>query len=175
MADLGVAAGVTAPVLYRHFDSKQQLFLAVLDDQATLLASAIGEAIDPASAPLEHRLLKTASAIIDFATDRPDAWRLLRTTPPRDPVIAAAWTQLQTGARSLTAQTTASDPDFTPPVGIDRTAAAKLFGELQWTAYEALGDWASEHPQTKPTDHLRIFMDFIWIGLQRFRQGTHWN
>ena len=33
------AAGVTEPVLYRHFESKKALFLAVLDEirQATLL------------------------------------------------------------------------------------------------------------------------------------------
>ena len=54
-------------------------------------------------------------------------------------------------------------------------AAAELFGQLQWTAYEALGDWALEHPELEQADLLRIFMDFMWIGLERHSRGRHWT
>src|SRR5438034_10501278 len=74
MADVAAAAGVTPPVIYRHFDSKRELFLAVLGDQTSLLATAIGDAADPASAPLEQRLLKAAGAILTFVAERPSAW-----------------------------------------------------------------------------------------------------
>src|SRR3954451_12598710 len=85
MLELAAAAGVTPPVLYRHFESKRELFLAVLGDQVSRLAAAIGDATDPSSAPLEQRIVKTAEAILNFVTERPHAWRLLRTTPPADP------------------------------------------------------------------------------------------
>jgi AcrR family transcriptional regulator len=174
MAELAAAAGVTAPVLYQHFASKQDLFLAVLRHQASLLAVAIGDAADPTSAPLEPRVVKTASAVLSFVADRPQAWRLLRMTPPGDPVIARAYAQLHGAARSITAQTTASDRHFQPPPGIDRSIAAELFGHLQWSAYEALGDWAAAHPELTHSDLLRIFMDFMWIGLERHHRETHW-
>ena len=175
MADLAATAGVTPPVLYQHFDSKEDLFLAVLGDQAALLASAIGDAADPGSAPLEQRIVKTASAVLAFVAERPHAWRLLRTTPPGDTTIARAYAQLERGAQALTAETTARDPHFTVPPGIDRAAAAELFGALQWTAYAAVGDWALHRPDL-PHDHLlRTFMDFMWIGLERHHQGAHWR
>jgi AcrR family transcriptional regulator len=174
MLDVAAAAGVTPPVVYRHFESKRELFLAVLGDQVSRLAAAIGDAADPSSAPLEQRVLKTAAAVLDFVAERPHAWRLLRTTPPADPKIAAAYARLHTATRSRTAETTASDPDFTAARGIDRTVAAGVFGQLQWTAYEALGDWAWEHPEVPHGDLVRIFMDFMWVGLERHREGTHW-
>ena len=175
MLDIAAAAGITPPVVYRHFNSKRDLFLAVLGDQVSRLAAAIGDAADPASAPLEKRILKTAKAVLDFVAERPHAWRLLRTTPPADPKISAAYAQLHIGTRSRTAETTASDPDFTAAPGIDRAAAAGLFGELQWTAYEALGDWALDHREVPQPELIQIFMDFMWIGLERHRRGTHWS
>jgi AcrR family transcriptional regulator len=175
MANLAAAAGVTAPVLYQHFASKQDLFLCVLQDQASLLAAAIGDAADPASAPLEPRVIKTASAVLRFVADRPQAWRLLRAMPPSDPAISTAYAHLHHGARGLTAQTTASDRNFSAPPGVDRLAAARLFGHLQWTAYEALGDWAADNPGLEHADLMHIFMDFMWIGLERHHQGTHWQ
>jgi AcrR family transcriptional regulator len=175
MAELAAAAGVTPPVLYQHFASKQDLFLAVIEHQASLLATTIGDAADPTSAPLEARVVKTATAVLAFVADRPHAWQLLRTSPPGDSVVAAAYARLHSGARSLTARTTASDRHFTAPPGIDRTIAAELFGHLQWTAYEALGDWAAARPELEHSDLLRIFMDFMWIGLEQHHRETHWS
>jgi AcrR family transcriptional regulator len=41
MNDIADAAGVTKPVLYQHFDSKRQLYQALLDDVGTRLLTAI--------------------------------------------------------------------------------------------------------------------------------------
>jgi len=174
MLEIAVASGITPPVLYQHYDSKQALFLAVLSEQSSSLAAAIGDAADPDSASLERRVLKTAGTIIDFVAENPAAWRLMRMTAPGDPTIADAYLRLRRGAHAVTARTTASDPDFTAPPGVGRAQAAELFGQLQWSAYEALGDWAAEHAESERPALLRIFMDFMWVGLQRFREGRHW-
>ncbi|TVR25450.1 MAG: TetR/AcrR family transcriptional regulator [Ilumatobacter sp.] len=44
MNDIAEAAGVTKPVLYQHFDSKRELFLALLDEVGNRLLSAIANA-----------------------------------------------------------------------------------------------------------------------------------
>ena len=41
MNDIADAAGVTKPVLYQHFDSKQDLYLALLDDVGTRMMATI--------------------------------------------------------------------------------------------------------------------------------------
>lgn len=44
MNDIAEAAGVTKPVLYQHFDSKRELFLALLDEVGNRLLSSIAKA-----------------------------------------------------------------------------------------------------------------------------------
>ena len=44
MNDVADAAGVTKPVLYQHFDSKRDLFLALLDEVGNRLLTAIAKA-----------------------------------------------------------------------------------------------------------------------------------
>jgi AcrR family transcriptional regulator len=44
MNDVAEAAGVTKPVLYQHFDSKQDLYLALLDEVGARLRTAVTKA-----------------------------------------------------------------------------------------------------------------------------------
>jgi AcrR family transcriptional regulator len=44
MNDIADAAGVTKPVLYQHFDSKRELFRALLEDVGNRMLSAIAKA-----------------------------------------------------------------------------------------------------------------------------------
>ena len=44
MNDVAEAAGVTKPVLYQHFDSKQDLYMALLDEVGNRLLTAITKA-----------------------------------------------------------------------------------------------------------------------------------
>ena len=54
MNDLAVAAGVTKPVLYQHFGSKQDLFLAVLREVGGQLREQVGKATAEAGSPREQ-------------------------------------------------------------------------------------------------------------------------
>lgn len=49
MNDVAEAAGVTKPVLYQHFDSKQDLYLALLDEAGTRLRTAVRKAVADAT------------------------------------------------------------------------------------------------------------------------------
>ncbi|MBI5088563.1 MAG: TetR/AcrR family transcriptional regulator [Actinobacteria bacterium] len=44
MNDVAEAAGVTKPVLYQHFDSKQALYLALIEDVGERMSTAIAKA-----------------------------------------------------------------------------------------------------------------------------------
>lgn len=54
MNDVAEAAGVTKPVLYQHFDSKQDLYLALLDEAGNRLRNAISKAVSGASTGKEQ-------------------------------------------------------------------------------------------------------------------------
>ena len=59
------AAGVSKPVLYQHFDSKQDLYLALIDSSAALLDSRRAEALGSTTDPHEQ-VHATYRAYFDF-------------------------------------------------------------------------------------------------------------
>ncbi len=51
MDDIADRAGVGKPVLYRHFPSKLDLYLAIVDEQGERLVHAVHQTLDPFRAP----------------------------------------------------------------------------------------------------------------------------
>jgi AcrR family transcriptional regulator len=76
MNRLAEAAGVTKPVLYQHFPSKRDLYLAVLYDVGERLRSAISAAT--ALATTAHEQVEAGfSAYFGFFADEPAAFQVL--------------------------------------------------------------------------------------------------
>ena len=80
--DLGSAAGITGPGLYRHFPSKDALLMAVLDRIWERLAPAVAQA---ESAPADQALDTLLGAHLELALDRPAALELLLRELPHLP------------------------------------------------------------------------------------------
>jgi AcrR family transcriptional regulator len=74
--DIAAAAGISRAILYRHFDSKTDLYAAVLDRACTRLASAVGTGNFTAA---------SIDALISTAATDPDAFRLLFHHAAREP------------------------------------------------------------------------------------------
>ena len=72
---VAAAAGVTKPVLYRHFDDKTALYLALLERHREDLGSFTG-AIPP-EGPLEARLRAVLEVWLDYVEAHDYAWRML--------------------------------------------------------------------------------------------------
>ena len=80
--DLGAAAGITGPGLYRHFPSKDALLMAVLDRIWERLAPAVARA---EAAPAQEALESLLAAHLELALDRPAALELLLRELPHLP------------------------------------------------------------------------------------------
>ena len=72
---VAAAAGVTKPVLYRHFEDKTALYLALLERHREDLGSFAG-AIPP-EGPLEARLRAVLEVWLDYVEVHEYAWRML--------------------------------------------------------------------------------------------------
>jgi AcrR family transcriptional regulator len=75
LADVAAAAGVTKPIVYRHFDSKKALYLALLTRHRDDLGS-FAEAI-PAAGPSDERLRTVLEVWFAYVEDHSYAWRML--------------------------------------------------------------------------------------------------
>jgi AcrR family transcriptional regulator len=76
MNDVADAAGVTKPVLYQHFDSKRDLYAALLDDVGTRLLNSIAKAAADGSDG-KSRTELAYLAYFQWVADDHDAFRLL--------------------------------------------------------------------------------------------------
>lgn len=80
--DIAAEAGITRVILYRHFDSKTDLYQAVLDRVCALLAAHVGEQVGEFTAASIDGLLAAAAA-------EPAGFRLLFQHAAREPEFRA--------------------------------------------------------------------------------------
>jgi AcrR family transcriptional regulator len=79
MAAVAEAAGVTKPVVYACFPSKEELFSALLDREERRLLEALVSALprEPDFRNLERLLSDTFVAFLQAASAAPDSWRVV--------------------------------------------------------------------------------------------------
>lgn len=88
MNDIAEAAGITKPVLYQHFHSKRELFLAVVTDVAVGMRQAVQQATSTAAGP-RHQVEHGFAAWFDWVDHHRDGFHVLfNHDVGRDPEIA---------------------------------------------------------------------------------------
>jgi AcrR family transcriptional regulator len=87
--EIAAEAGISRVILYRHFDSKTDLYRAVLDHACLRLAEAVGED-DYTAASLD--------ALLHAAAADPDGFRLLFHHAAREPEFRAEVDRLRAGS-----------------------------------------------------------------------------
>src|SRR5919106_2094042 len=73
--DIAAAAGVTKPVLYRHFESKRALYLALLERHRDDLGQFA--ALFPDQGSLDERIRTVVEIWLDYVEAHSYAWRML--------------------------------------------------------------------------------------------------
>ncbi len=140
MDDVAAAAGVTKLILYRHFDSKEELYRAVL-------AGVAGRLRDELTAQLQRpdaeRFGFTTRAILSVARTDPDGVRLVFVHAEREPKFAEHAREYRDGA-VLLADALIGDRITDPVVKAWAARAAVSYlqtGVLEWLE---LGDPARD-------------------------------
>jgi len=83
MEDIAAASGITKLIVYRHFDSKEELYRSVLEGVATRLAEEFTAGMAAALRPGV-----SARAFLTVAREMPDGFRLLWRHSAREPEFA---------------------------------------------------------------------------------------
>lgn len=165
LRSLAQAAGVTKPVLYDHFSSKSELYIALLERESQHLVADIGAAFEP-NAQLDERLRAIAHATLRFVRRRPDAARVLFRTPDGDEPARAAHQRIRSTARHIGATAILADSVFAAKPGLSRRASAELIADLHGAVLERTASWALEHPSTSTVALTDLFVDVLWNGLR---------
>lgn len=88
--DIAAEAGVTRVILYRHFESKTDLYRAVLDRFCSLLADRVSE-------PVGGFTDAAVAGLVEAATAEPEGFRLLFQHAAREPEFRAWALQFRQG------------------------------------------------------------------------------
>ncbi len=157
MNQLADAAGVTKPVLYQHFPSKRELFLAVLDDVGERLRASIVEAA-AACSPREQ-VEAGFRAYFGFFADHPAAFAVLFGDAARtDAAFAAVSHQVE--------QTLAESIAQLIVIGTDaddrRTLAFGIVGLAEGTCRR----WVRRGRDVSSEHLARRMADLVWFGLR---------
>jgi AcrR family transcriptional regulator len=157
MDELARRAGVTKPVVYELFGSKDGLFRACLERSAERLATLVGEAVRAESEP-EARVRAGGLAFLRFASDNRVAWELMMEGRFSDAAIEVRRRQAAL-VHELLLEKAPADAD---PRELELAAYAVN------SAYEGVAHWMWEHPDV-PLERLADWtVELLLPGLRRF-------
>ena len=86
MDEIAERAGVSKPILYQHFASKLELYLAVLDQHVDNLVSGVRQALRTTT-DNRLRLRAAVEAFFDFIDDDNSGYRLIFASDAMDPAV----------------------------------------------------------------------------------------
>jgi AcrR family transcriptional regulator len=97
--EIAAAAGVTKPIVYRHFASKRDLYLALLDRHRDDLAGFVASI--PSHGSTEERLRTVLGVWLDYVEARSYAWKMLFRDTGGGPEIAVRRREVHARARAV--------------------------------------------------------------------------
>jgi AcrR family transcriptional regulator len=155
--EIAAAAGVTKPILYRHFGSKEALYLALLERHRDDLATFSG--LIPAEGALEERLRAVLDVWLDYVEAHSYAWRMLFRDTGGGPEVAALRRAVKARARAVLAEIIDSLGEARIPV-----EEVEPLAQLMSMGMASLVLWWMDEPAAS-RDAVRAAMTRVWIGV----------
>jgi AcrR family transcriptional regulator len=155
--DIAAAAGVTKPVLYRHFDSKRELYMALLARHRDDLPTFVGAA--PTEGSLREWLRAILESWLEYVETHSYAWQMLFRDSGGGPAVQAFRREVHARAREVLAGVIRS-------LGTERIPPreAEPLAELMRMGMASLVLWWMDNPGT-PREVLIDAMTRAWAGL----------
>ncbi|MFT4048662.1 MAG: TetR/AcrR family transcriptional regulator [Solirubrobacterales bacterium] len=176
MDQIADAVGISKPMLYAYFDSKEGLCAACLKRAGADAITAISTSYEPGSTP-EQSLWSGFLAFFNFVKREPQSWRLIRSQASYDvgifqEMVADIHNDLLSVIQELekvASRETAGDPFADDETRI--AASYALFG-----AASSLADrWLDSECETPAEDSATQLMNFFWVGIRAMADGENWT
>ena len=155
--DVAAAAGVTKPILYRHFDSKKALYLTLLERHREDLGSFVAEIPDQGS--LEDRLRAVLDIWLRYVEGHSYAWKMLFRDSGGGDEIQAFRLEVHAQARRVLVEIirSQSQAGIAPP-------ELEPLAELMSMGMGSLVLWWIHHPDISRAAVLGA-MTRAWVGI----------
>ena len=158
MEELARRAGVTKPVVYELFGSKDGIFRACVDRAVEQLAASVAGAVRAETDP-EARIRAGGLAFLHFAAENRLAWDLVS--------MGGQFAEQAADVRRAQAELIHELVLETAPEGVDALELKAVAWAVN-AAYEGVAHWMWGHPQVPVEDIADWLVDLLIPGLRRF-------
>lgn len=170
MDAIALRSGVSVPVLYDHFASKQDLHRRLLELHFAELR-AIWTTQLASDASSQRRLAEAIGAWYAYVEAHPYAWRMLFRETTGDPEVAAIHREVAARSRDALLPLLARELG----AAADSHVALEMFWEVVRGALQGLALWWYEHPDVPRDAVVATAMNALWIGMERVGGGETWH
>jgi AcrR family transcriptional regulator len=173
MADIAAGAGVTKPMVYAYFGSKDDLYLRCIDHATERLLAAFDIAPADDEAP-EETLWRRILSYFAFVGEHREEWLVAR----RQAVASGGpFSERIQQARSRAVKLVVGQLEEALGGTVPPAARRELepLAEAIVGAGEALADWWVDHPRESAEAMALREMSFVWMGLRGLVRGERWS
>ncbi len=167
-------SGVTPPVLYEHFASKQALYRELLDRHFAELREVWGEHFAGGEGLAAERVARSFDAWFAYVEAHPFAGRILF-RPTNDPEIDQIHADVAAASREQVMPLFADQPGTENFVGPLTGEGMEMAWVVLRGVLQGLAVWWSDHPDVPRERVVATAMNALWLGFERVSQGEVWS
>jgi len=167
-------AGISKPMVYAYFGSKEGLYRACMDRARTRLFDSLRAGADAGAAP-DEQLSLGILAFFTFVEEQRDSWAILlgEATSGAGP-FAAEGTEVRRQIAEVVGDLLrrAAAEEGVDDAGLEliEPLARALIG-----AGESLANWWRDNPDQSREAVALLLMNFAWVGLGDLVRGRRWT
>ncbi len=168
------ASGITKPMVYAYFGSKEGLYRACMTRARERLFEALRDGVDPAAKP-DQQLWHGLLAVFTFIEREQDSWAVLlgevtAGTGPFASEGAEIRRELTVLIAELLSRAAQAEGMADDGLALVEPIARSLIG-----AGESLAVWWADHPEEPAEKVALVLMNVAWNGLGGIIEGRSWT
>ena len=167
-------SGVTAPVVYDHFDSKIDLHRRLLERTRDELLEMWTTSLSGDESQ-EERIPRALDAWARYIELHPYVPRMFFVETTGDPEVEAIHRQVRDQAGAALGSILGREPGAADIAGSDDAQSLQMAAEVTRAGLAGLAIWWADHPEVPRERIVTTAVNSIWIGLERVSRGEAWK
>lgn len=168
-------SGVTPPVVYDHFPSKQALYRELLESHFADLREVWQERFAAGGGTLRERVADSFDAWFAYVEAHPFAGRMLFRDTSGDPEIATMHAAVAEASRNAVLPLAAAEPGLLAFAGAPPPIALEMLWQVLRGVLQGLAIWWVDHPEVPREQVVAVAVNTLWVGLERVQGGEAWQ
>ena len=167
-------SGVTAPVVYDHFDSKIDLHRRLLERTRDELLEMWRTSLS-GDEPPDERIPRALDAWARYIEVHPYVPRMFFVETTGDPEVEEIHRQVRDQAGAALGAILGREPGAEGLAGAADAQSLEMAAEVMRAGLAGLAIWWADHPEVSREQIVTTAVNTIWVGFERVSKGEAWK